>query len=143
MAERRYFWLKISQSFFNQIEIKRAIAKKEDRILVLYMGLMLRSLDYDGCIYLDGQECDSEEFLLSLELSAFKCTEKEAGKLLSWLEQNKLVERRSPNEIFLPMVKTITGTETDAAVRMRRSREKKKKELEAQLDKQLEEITNE
>lgn len=110
---------------------------------MLYMGLMLRSLDYDGCIYLDGQECDSEEFLLSLELSAFKCTEKEAGKLLSWLEQNKLVERRSPNELFLPMVKTITGTETDAAVRNRRSREKKKKELEAQLDKKLEEIPDE
>ena len=143
MAERRYFWLKISQNFYDQREVKRLIARHDERTLVLYQYLMIRSLDCDGSIYLDTFDDESVEYQISIELSDLRCTEEEARHLLDYLETHHLIEYRSPEEIFLPMVPTITGTETDAAVRKRRMRARKKAEQEAQLNKQLEEIPDE
>lgn len=143
MAERRYFWLKISQNFYNQREVKRLVAKHDERTLVLYQYLMIRSLECDGSIYLDMLDDESVEYQISIELSDLKCTEEEARHLLDYLERYRLIEYRGPEEIFLPMVPTITGTETDAAVRKRRMRARKKAEQQAQLDKKLEEIPDE
>ncbi len=143
MAERRYFWLKISQNFFNQREVKRLLVNHDYRTLLLYQYLMIQSLDCDGSIYLDAIDDESIEYQISIELSDLGCTEEEARHLLDYLEKYHLIEYRGPEEIFLPMVPTITGAETDAAVRKRRMRARKKAEQEAQLNKQLEEIPDE
>ena len=61
MADKRYYWFKMEQSFFEQKEIKylRRLPGG-DTYTIIYLKLILKSLENDGKIYYENIGDDSE-----------------------------------------------------------------------------------
>ena len=120
---KKYYWIKLSQAFFQSKEIKklRRIAGG-DTYVIIYLKMQLISLETGGRIYYDGIEDDfAEELALSLDedVNNIRMT-------LAFMQKCGLIEKRSEEEYFLPEVIRNFGAETDAAIRKRRQRERDK-----------------
>lgn len=123
MAEKKYFWLKLKENFFNDKEIKklRKIAGG-DTYTIIYLKLMLLSLKTEGWLYYDGiEETFFEELALEIdeEPNNVKVT-------LIYLQKMGLMEEKNANESFLTQLPEMIGSETDKAELMRKSRARKK-----------------
>jgi predicted phage replisome organizer len=126
LAEKRYYWLKLKEGFFNQKEIKklRSIAGG-DTYTIIYLKMQLKSLENNGSLYYEGFE---DDFCNELALEIDESPENVKVTLL-YLEKHNLIEKidnENIDEFLLPAVIENTGTETATAVRVRRHREKKK-----------------
>ena len=124
---KKYYWIKLSQAFFQSKEIKklRRIAGG-DTYVIIYLKMQLISLETGGRIYYDGIEDDfAEELALSLDedVNNIRMT-------LAFMQKCGLIEKRSEEEYFLPEVLRNFGAETDAARRMRSMRERNKVTIE-------------
>ncbi len=119
---KKYYWLKLQDSFFNSREIKklRSIAGG-DTFTIIYLKMQLHSIKHDGIICFEGTENDLSE-QLSIELDE----DIENIKLtLNFLFNNRLLEQIECDEYLLNKVPELIGKETDAAERMRKLREKR------------------
>lgn len=123
IVSKKFYWLKLKNTFFNQKEIKllRRIAGG-DTYTIIYLKMMLLSLDNEGTIYFDSV-ADSFEEELSLELDE---DVENVQVTLSFLKTKGLLEIKNEDEFFLNEVPTIIGKETDSAERVRRYRRKQK-----------------
>lgn len=124
---KKYYWIKLSQAFFQSKEIKklRRIAGG-DTYVIIYLKMQLISLETGGRLYYDGIEDDfAEELALSLDedVNNIRMT-------LAFMQKCGLIEKRSEEEYFLPEVLRNFGAETDAARRMRSMRERNKVTIE-------------
>lgn len=119
MAEKKYYWLKIETDFFNQKEIKklRKIAGG-DTYTVIYLKMALLSLKDEGMLYFEGIEDNiAEELALELD------EETENVKVVvNFLEKYKMLQVVDEKEVYLNRIPEMTGSETEAAKRMRRMR---------------------
>lgn len=120
MADKRYYWIKVSSDWFQSPEVK--VLRKlpgGDTYALIYLEMMVLSAPDGGYIYFEHIASDfAEELAIRLD------EKKEAVSiLLSWLEAKKLVsEGKSTDIIHFDRIDEMTGSETDAARRMRLKR---------------------
>ena len=148
MAAKRYYWLKLGNTYFSQLEQKKMRKQKDGmNMQVIYLRMMLLSIDKDGYIYYQGvydsiEEELAEEFSEDIEL---------VRRTVEYLQDNNMLEVND-SDYFLPQAVEYTGSECYSAERMRRLRQRRvsqsdndvtrsdeEKELEKELEKKLEE----
>lgn len=130
MAEKKYYWLKLQDSFFGkEIKLLRRIAGG-DTYTIIYLKMLLLSLKNEGKIFYEGV-CNSVAEEISLDID--EDTENVAITI-AYLEQKGMLEFITDNEMFLNETPTMIGQETDAAERMRKSRERQRENQKKQLE---------
>ena len=122
---KRYYWMKIDEEFFRQIEIK-GLRKLEngDSCVIAYQKMLAYSLRYNARIYFDNLvDTFEEEIALTIDedVEVIKTT-------LSFLERVGLVDRINEEELIFNQICELTGEESDNMQRVRRRRAKKKEE---------------
>ncbi|WP_414151024.1 phage replisome organizer N-terminal domain-containing protein [Acetobacterium carbinolicum] len=119
---KRYYWLKLKESFFREKEIKkmRRLENGGDYI-VIYLKLILLSINSDGCLIFTGNE-ESMFEQLALEIDEDEELIKET---IDFCIKNSLLEIDG-DEYLLPRIAEFIGSETDKAELMRRKRAKDK-----------------
>ena len=120
VKNKRYYWIQLAQDFFKSKEMKllRKIAGG-DTHTIIYLKMMLISLEDGGCIYYDGLADNlAEEIALMIDenVEDIKIT-------LLFLESKGLLTRKSDRDYFLEQVPEMVGSETASARRVRKFRE--------------------
>lgn len=124
MAEnKRYYWLKLKEGFFKEKEMKklRKIAGG-DTYTIIYLKILLLSLQNNGKVYFDRIEDDfAEEIALEIdeETDNVRFT-------LMFLEKCGLLSQESEDTIYLESIEEMIGSETASTRRSRKHREKEK-----------------
>ena len=122
MAEKRYYWLKLKEGFFKEKAMKklRKVAGG-DTYTIIYLKMLLLSLQNNGRIYFDSIEDDfSEEIALEIdeEPDNVKFT-------IMFLEKCGLLSYESQDTIYLNSIEEMIGSESASAKRVRRYRSNK------------------
>lgn len=122
LKNKRYFWIQLAQDFFKSKEMKllRKIAGG-DTHTIIYLKMMLISLEDRGHIYYDGLADNlAEEIALVIDenVEDIKIT-------LIFLENKGLLTKNSDRDYFLEQVPEMVGSETATARRVRKFRENK------------------
>lgn len=154
LKNKRYFWIQLAQDFFKSKEMKllRKIAGG-DTHTIIYLKMMLISLEDGGHIYYDGLADNlAEEIALVIDenVEDIKIT-------LIFLESKGLLTRNSDRDYFLEQVPEMVGSETASTRRSRKHRELQKlhcntiattcngdidKEIEKDIDKDIDKDKN-
>lgn len=116
MADKRYYWFKMEQSFFEQKEIKylRRLPGG-DTYTIIYLKLILKSLENDGKIYYENIGDDySQEWALEIEED-----EKAVSFLVAFLINKGLMIDCGFDEFEISKTKSLVGSETASAERKR------------------------
>ena len=121
-VNKRYYWLRLQNDFFNQKEIKklRTIAGG-DTYTIIYLKMALLSLTNGGKLYYDNIENDfAGEIALELneDIENVKIT-------INYLQSVGLLEYIETDEMLLTDVPTMIGSETASTRRSRKSRSQK------------------
>ena len=121
--EKRYFWLKLNQDFFDSKRIKKLRKMAGgDTYTIIYLKLQLLSLNTDGVITWTGLEADvADELALDLDESP-----EDIKVTLSYMLHCGLAETSDNVNFFLPYVLINTGSEGSSAKRMREKRAREK-----------------
>lgn len=133
MSEKRYFWLKLNEDFFEQKDIKK-LRRMEggDTLALIYLKMQLHSLKSGGEVIFEGFEDDiAEELALELDED-----NEPVKKLIEFLEKYKLMEK-TDSGFFIPAVTKKIGSEGASAERVRNFRDKKKNSAALQSNKQM------
>ena len=120
VKNKRYYWIQLTQDFFKSKEMKllRKIAGG-DTHTIIYLKMMLISLEDGGCIYYDGLADNlAEEIALMIDenVEDIKIT-------LIFLESKGLLTRKNDRDYFLEQVPEMVGSETASTRRSRKHRE--------------------
>ncbi|MGL4536315.1 phage replisome organizer N-terminal domain-containing protein [Weissella cibaria] len=131
MAEKRYFWLKLQQDFFSRKEIKmlRRIAGG-DTYTVIYLKMLLKSLQTDGKLYYEGI---SNDFVEEIALDIDEDYEN-VSVTVNYLRSKGLLIDSGQDEFELTSVKSLVGSESSGAERKRRQRERERVVIETKRD---------
>lgn len=130
-APKRYYWLKLKASFFDDKKIKKMRRLPNgDTMTIVYLKMMLKSIKDSGILYLDGLE-DSISAEVALDLDESEDSVKEAIAYLGKVDLLEIIE--AEGRIYLPEADACTGSETDSAERVRKHR-KKEKTLQSNTD---------
>jgi predicted phage replisome organizer len=125
MANKRYYWLKLMKDFFQQARIKKLRKiPGGDTYVVIYLKMLLLSINTDGIIIFESIEPTFEEELaltLDEDLDAVKV-------LVAFLAANKLIEKKGKENFFMVEVSDLIGSETASTQRSKKSRNRKKEE---------------
>lgn len=117
----RYYWLKLKQDFFRDLRVKALRRSPNgETMALLYLELLLASLETGGVVPLMGVDEPAAEIALLLDAA-----EETAAALLAELTRLELLIRDENDDLFLPAVEALTGSESNSAPRMRRQRAKK------------------
>lgn len=118
---KRYFWLKLQATYFSQLEQKKMKRQEHGKDMqIVYLRMMLLSLDKGGYIYYQGvydslEEELSEEFDEPVEI---------VKETLDYLRENNMISIDENSDCFVPESLRLTGSESYSAQRMRKKREK-------------------
>ena len=129
MSEKRYYWLKLYDTFFDN-KTSKFLRKLPDgdKILLIYLKLQLKLLKSEG-IFVYEHLCDTmaEEIALTLDedVNIVKL-------LLSALDKTKTIEFFDENTFMLSEMQDLIGSEGSSAARVRKHR-KKYKALQSNL----------
>lgn len=120
VKNKRYYWIQLAQDFFKSKEMKllRKIAGG-DTHTIIYLKMMLISLEDGGHIYYDGIADNlAEEIALVIDenVEDIKIT-------LIFLESKGLLTRKNDRDYFLEQVPEMVGSETASTRRSRKHRE--------------------
>lgn len=122
MANKRFYWLKLKEDFFQQKAMKKL--RRMDRgeaLTIIYLKMQLASLRNGGVIAFEGFG-DSFAEELSLQLDE---TEEDVCKTVEFLMRYGLMEQAEGADAYiLPGTVESTGSESDSAARMRALRER-------------------
>ena len=119
----KYYWLKLQKDFLNDKRVKklRRIAGG-DTYTVIYLKLMLSSLESEGIITFEGVENTlAEELALVLDEESDN-----VQVTISFLLSTGLLVDMGDNQYFLPSVVENLGSECESANRVRAYRSRKK-----------------
>lgn len=124
-----YFWLKIDKKFFDNIFIKRLKNQPSGYTMtVIYIRLMLESLDSDCILYYEGYfKTLKEELALKLDVS-----EEDIDMTLTYFTQCGLIQIDEEQNAELAQAKALIQQETNHASYMRSYR-KEQQEKEKKL----------
>lgn len=120
---KKYYWLKLKDTFFDDKVIKYLRNMPEGPTLVIiYLKMQLKSLKTEGFIRYDGllPTCE-EELALVLDEKPMLV----AGAITA-LERMGVVERWSNDTLYMAAMQGLIGSETAAAERVRKHREMRK-----------------
>ena len=119
---RKFYWLKLKTGFFNQPKLKKLRREEDgDKLLVVYIKLLLLSVPDEGKIVFEGLEPTlADELALSLDEDP-----EDVQQVLDFLDQYNLIEEIADDEFLLLEAAESIGSETDSAERMRRFRKRK------------------
>ena len=122
LAEKKYYWLKLKNDFFNQPRIKklRRLAGG-DTYTIIYLKMQLLSLENEGVLIFEGIE---DDFVEELALTIDEDTENVRFTVLYLMNQGLLEEVRKDEYLLQETVKAI-GSE---AASTRRARECRKRQ---------------
>lgn len=122
LAEKKYYWLKLKNDFFNQPRIKklRRLAGG-DTYTIIYLKMQLLSLENEGVLFFEGIE---DDFIEELALTIDEDTENVRFTVMYLVNQGLLEEVRK-DEYLLPETVKAIGSE---AASTRRSRECRKRQ---------------
>ncbi|WP_049523631.1 DnaD domain protein [Streptococcus pseudopneumoniae] len=155
-----YFWLKIDKKFFDNIFIKRLKTVPGGYTMtVIYIRLMLESLESDCILYYEGYFDNlKEELALKLDVS-----EDDIDMTMAYFTKCGLIQVDEDKNAELPQAKALVESETNWANYKREQRKKAKleevqpsltisnscpieieieKEIEKEIDKELEKKTS-
>ena len=107
---KRYYWIKLSEKFFKSKELKmlRKIAGG-DTYTVIYLKLMLASLEDNGELYYDGLAKDlAEELAILIDEE-----EEDIRATLVFLINEKLITYRGNGVYFLEQFPNMAGGDTE------------------------------
>ena len=123
MKEKRYYWLKLYDTFFDN-KTSKFLRKLPDgdKILLIYLKLQLKLLKSEG-IFVYEHLCVSmaEEIAMTLDedVTIVKI-------LLTALEKTKTIEFFDEDTFMLSEMQDLIGSEGSSAARVRKHREKYK-----------------
>lgn len=125
---KRYFWLKLKDSFFRDKRIKklRRIAGG-DTFTIIYLKLQLLSIRNNGVLVYEGiEDTFAEELALELDEDIDN-----VNVTLAFLTNNGMIEETEPDHFLMTETVKCIGSEGASAERVRRHREltEKKKEM--------------
>ena len=120
---KRYYWLKLPKSYFSHLEQKKM--RKHERgkdMQIVYLRMMLLSIDKGGYIYYQGvydslEEELAEEFDEPVEI---------IRETLDYLKENNMISIDENSDCFVPESLNLTGSECSSAERMRKKRQRDK-----------------
>lgn len=130
--QKKYFWLKLKEGFFDDRNIKLLRAQENgDTLVLVYLMMQCKALKSDGLI-------DYRKILPSIEdeIALDIGIEPEIVKsALTWMERLELVERVDSYAVMLLARDELIeiGSEGESAARMRRYRERKASLCDAQV----------
>lgn len=122
MSNKRYYWLKLPEDFFRQLEIKRLRKLAGgDTYTVIYLKMMLMTIKTGGLISYQGIydtliEEIAEEIDEDIDNVTVTC---------NYLINKGLMEEIGEANLSLIKVNSMTGSESSSAARVRRFRENK------------------
>lgn len=123
--EKRFFWIKLKEGFFDDIYIKALKAQPNGyRTVVIYLSMQLKALKTDGLLeYRELLPNYTDELSLMLGESPESIAE-----AIKELERVGLIELWDNNTVFLTAKQEIieAGSEGASAERVRRCRERQK-----------------
>lgn len=122
MAEKRYYWLKLQEDFFQSKRIKklRSLAGG-DTYTIIYLKMQLLSLSSGGLLEFTSLEKSfSEELALDIDESPDN-----VEKTVNYLMNVGLLETSNDKEYLMPFVVKNIGSEGSSAQRMRDLRQRK------------------
>ncbi|WP_240430571.1 phage replisome organizer N-terminal domain-containing protein [Suicoccus acidiformans] len=134
MNNKRYYWLKLNENFFEDDTIQWLEEQENgDKYVIFYLKLALKSLQDNGKLirYVGEKLMPYDVKALSKLTNTDSDTVKVAMNLFVEIG---LVEILDTGELFMKQIEEMTGSETAAAKRMRKSRAKQKL-LEQTVDK--------
>lgn len=118
--EKRYFWFKMEDNWFQKKEIKklRSIAGG-DTYVIIYLKIILLSLKHGGKLYFEGID---ETFAAEI---ALEINENKDNVLvtLEYLLRHSSIIQTEENEYQVNDISGLIGTETSTAIRVRKHRE--------------------
>lgn len=118
---KRYYWLKLKNTYFDELEQRKMRKQKNGlNMQIIYLKLMLFSLDKEGFIYYQGVFGTLEEELAEI----FSEDTQSVKDTLDYLINNNLMVVDKQSNYFMPQVLGLTGSEGDSARYMRKSRSK-------------------
>lgn len=120
-----YFWLKIDKKFFDNIFIKRLKTLQNGYTMtVIYIRLMLESLDSDCILYYEGYfETLKEELALKLDVS-----EEDIDMTMTYFTQCGLIQIDEEQNAELTQAKAMVESETNWA-KYKRDQRKQNKDI--------------
>ncbi|XZO07558.1 phage replisome organizer N-terminal domain-containing protein [Weissella paramesenteroides] len=123
MSDKRYFWLKLPENFFSRKEIKalRRIAGG-DTYTVIYLKMLLKSLQTDGKLYFEGV---SSNFIEEIALDIDEEYEN-VQVTVNYLHNKGLLVDSGTDEVELVSMKNMVGSESSSTERKRRQRERER-----------------
>lgn len=123
MVNKRYYWLKLQETFFSDKRIKRLRkVAGGDTYTIIYLKLLLLSLQDEGKLFFENvEESFIEELALELDEDADN-----VQVTISYLLSKGMLEIVSDDEFFLTELPAMVGSETASTRRSRKSRAKAK-----------------
>lgn len=126
MAEKRYYWLKLKDDFFDEKYVK-ALRKlpQGDSLVIVYLKMQLKTLKTDGVFRYENilPNCLAE---LALAIDE---SEEVTGLALEALVRFGVIERLDNDDLLLVKMQELIGSEGSSAARKREYRQRKKQEL--------------
>lgn len=128
MSEKKYYWLKLKEAYFDNPKIKmlRKIAGG-DTFTIIYLKMQLLSIRDEGILKYEGIDTDfSNEIALKIDEDV-----ENVKVVLSYLEKQSLIEfNEEQNAMLLYEANDSIGSECESAERVRAFR-KRQKELQS------------
>lgn len=126
MAEnKKYYWLKLKEDFFEEKQIKYLQKLPDgDKLVIAYLKMQLKSLRTEGFIKYDSILPSNEEELAMILDEDINVVKLMLGALL----QTKAIEILDDGSFYMIAMQDLIGKEGESAERVRKFREKKKKE---------------
>ena len=124
MAEnKKYFWLKLKENFFDEKHIKFLRKLPDgDKLVITYLKMQLKSLRTEGFIKYDKILPSNEEelaMILDEDINIVKLT-------INALVQAKAIEILDDGSFYMITMQDLIGKEGESAERVRKFREKQK-----------------
>ena len=119
--EKKYFWLKLKENFFDDKQIKYLRSLPDgDKVVITYLKMQLKSLKTDGILKYDKllPTCEEElALMLDEDINIVKFT-------INALLQINAIEILEDSTIYMIATQELIGKEGSSAKRMRKLREK-------------------
>lgn len=124
---KKYYWLKLKENFFDEKTTKFLRRLPDgDKLVITYLKMQLKSLKADGLLKYDRlmPSCEEElALILDEDVNIVKFT-------IQALLQSNVIEILDDNSIYMIAMQELIGKESQSAERVRRFRENKKLALQ-------------
>ena len=123
MSKKVYFWIKITNDFFNDPAIlKMRKLAGGDTYVIIFMKMLLLSTEMEGHLYFGGYGDDFAE-----EISMQICEDRDnVAVAIGYLISKGIIEQVNEDHLMMTTLPEVVGKETDDARRQRRSRATRK-----------------